>query len=102
MAKRSQPRQVDRHTTLACLSVATSKVAGEHKNAIITTFKKQGWGVLAEANNYRFIHFDENIATDVSSILDGLDCDQTGWLAYRLSFPTAEAAKLMVDSAEWR
>jgi len=47
------------------------------------------------------IHFDENIATDVSSILDGLDCDKAGWSAYCLSFATVEATKAVVDSAEW-
>jgi hypothetical protein len=39
---------------------------------------------------------------DVTSILDGLDCDKTGWTAYRLSFPTVEATKAIVDSAQWK
>ena len=74
---------------------------GNHKEEILTAFKRKGWGVLAEENRYRFIHFDEHIATDISSILDGLDCDKTGWSAYRLSFPTVEDTKAVVDSAEW-
>ena len=101
MAKTTRPRQVDRHTAFACLSVPRSTLEGNYKEEILATFKREGWGVLTEENRHRFVHFDENIATDVSSILDGLDCDKTGWSAYRLSFPTVEAAKAIVDSAEW-
>lgn len=102
MTRAKQSRQVDRHTAFACLSVPVSNISGKHKDEIIAAFKRKGWGVLAEESRYRFIHFDENIATDVSSVLDGFDCAKIGWSAYRLSFPTVEAAKAIVDSAEWK
>lgn len=101
MAKAKRPTRIDRHTTFACLSVSERRISGEAKEEIIAAFKRNGWGVLTEENGYRFIHFDESIATDVSRILDGLECDKTGWYAYGLSFPTTKATKAIVDSAEW-
>jgi len=98
----AKPRQVNRQTTFACLSVSAAKISGRKEKEIIEAFKKNGWGVLAEENRYRFIHFDENVTTDVSSILSSIVRDNTGWSAYRLSFPDDKAAKMAVSSAEWK
>lgn len=102
MTRAEQTRKVDRHTTFACLSAPQGRLDGDHEDEILTAFKRKGWGVIAEENGYRFIHFDESLVANASSILDDLECDETGWSAYQLSFPTAEAAKATFDSAEWK
>jgi len=102
MANAKRTRQVDRHTAFACLSVPADRITEKHRDEIIAAFKRKGWGVLVEERRCRFIHFDARVAADASRVLDDLDCDKTGWSAYRLSFPTVEAAKAVVESAEWR
>jgi len=101
MARAKQPRQVDRHTVFTCLSVPRNTLDGDQKEEILTTLKSNGWGVLIQENRCRFIHFDENIGIDIANTLDGLDCDQTDWCVYRLSFSNVEDTKAIVDSAEW-
>ncbi|HYW79095.1 MAG TPA: hypothetical protein VE890_05930 [Thermoguttaceae bacterium] len=101
MATSKRPGKVDRHTSFACLSVPQHKIGEKHKDEIIKTLKKKGWGVVAEKRRYRFLHIDKHDTSEVSRMLDGLGCDENAWTAYRLSFPTVEAAKAIVDSAEW-
>jgi hypothetical protein len=102
MPKDQREKKVDRQTSFACLSVPASKISKRRRDEIIAAFNRKGWGVLVEKHRLRFIHFDDSIVMDVTSILDGLDCDKTGWTAYRLSFPTVEATKAIVDSAQWK
>ena len=73
----------------------------KQKNTIINTLKRNGWGVVAEEERYRFINFHEQTESDVLKILDKLDCHEDGWCVYNLSFPSAEDARKLVDSAEW-
>ena len=101
MGEGKRRRKVDRNTVFTCLSVPRAELDRDRKDVIFTTMKERGWGILADKNRYRFLHFDETLATNIASVLDDLDCDKDGWHAYRLSFSTVEETKAIMDSAVW-
>ncbi|MBN2294611.1 MAG: hypothetical protein JXM70_19430 [Pirellulales bacterium] len=99
---KAKKQKIDRHTTLSCISVPEDRIEDKKKNKIIASLQRNGWGVVAEQERYRFLHFNKQTHSDVLQILDKLDCNEEGWCVYDLSFHNAEDVQNIVDSAEWK